>query len=291
MSGGGDKSFSGEPRPQPKRGFADIGVRTLSAVVLACVVLALTWVGGWPFRLLAALIAALIFQEWVAMAPAGRDMRRWIVPALALAIVLAALLAEGGSRLVLGLLAAGAVLSALAGWFAGRDLSGAAGLLYAALSGIALAFLRGSDRSGLAAILFLFAIVWAADILAYFAGRLFGGRKLAPTISPGKTWSGAIVGAAGGTLAGLAAAAWAGIAPGGGLALAVFGLSVFSQIGDLFESGVKRRFGVKDSGHIIPGHGGVMDRADALVAAAFALYVVGGILAGFDQPAHALFRP
>src|SRR5690606_13899764 len=124
------------------------------------------------------------------------------------------------------------------------------------------------------------AVVWVTDILAYFVGKAVGGPKLAPSISPGKTWSGAIGGAAGGTLAGLIVAQFvpttAGMAV---ICVAALALSVVSQAGDLFESSLKRRFSVKDSGRIIPGHGGVMDRVDGLVAAAFALYLAGALVA------------
>ncbi|TIT78856.1 MAG: phosphatidate cytidylyltransferase, partial [Mesorhizobium sp.] len=165
----------------------------------------------------------------------------------------------------------------------------ASGLVYAALSGLSLAYLRDDGHSGLIAILFLFAVVWATDIAAYFVGRAVGGPKLAPSISPGKTQSGALGGAVGGVIAGLLLA----IASGAGnlvmLGLVALALSIVSQIGDLFESWVKRRHGCKDSSNLIPGHGGVMDRVDGLVAAAFTLYVIGWIAAGADHPAMGLF--
>ena len=137
-----------------------------------------------------------------------------------------------------------------------------------------LAFLRGDDQDGLSRFCSCLRIVWATDIFAYFVGRSLGGPKLAPSISPGKTWSGAVGGIAAAVAAGLAVAAWFG--PAGnpvvsGCHRAWF--RVWSQMGDLFESWVKRQFGVKDSGTMIPGHGGMMDRVDGLVAAASALYV------------------
>ena len=164
-----------------------------------------------------------------------------------------------------------------------------AGLAYAGLSGVSLAWLRDGDQAGLLAILFLFAVVWATDIAAYFVGRSLGGPKLAPSISPGKTQSGALGGTVGGVLAGMALAAFAGLGNLPLLAVVAFLLSIVSQIGDLFESWVKRRHGVKDSGTLIPGHGGVMDRVDGLVAAAFALYAIGLMLGSADKPAQALF--
>jgi phosphatidate cytidylyltransferase len=139
---------------------------------------------------------------------------------------------------------------------------------------ISLAAIRGDTAHGFAAMLFIFAVVWATDILAYFVGRAIGGPKLAPPISPGKTWSGAIGGAISAVVAGTLAHMV--FFPLNGLwvpAIALV-LSVFSQIGDLFESFIKRRFGVKDSSRLIPGHGGVMDRVDGLVFACFAAFLI-----------------
>ena len=152
-----------------------------------------------------------------------------------------------------------------------------AGALYAGAAMLAPALLRGSPTQGLAAILWLFAIVWGTDIGAYFGGRLLGGPKLWPSISPGKTWSGALIGAA--RFDALLAWIVAAIAtPGGVKVVAALGLglvtSALSQVGDLFESAMKRRAGVKDSSRLIPGHGGLMDRLDGfIVAAAFAAAV------------------
>ena len=171
----------------------------------------------------------------------------------------------------------------------GQGLWVPAGLAYAGLSGVSLAYLRDGDQAGLDAILFLFAVVWATDICAYFVGRSLGGPKLAPAISPGKTQSGAIGGIVGGVIAGIAFAAFAGLSNFRRSLLVAFLLSAISQVGDLFESWVKRRHGVKDSGNLIPGHGGVMDRVDGLVAAAFALYAIGLMLGSADNPAQALF--
>ncbi|TIT51073.1 MAG: phosphatidate cytidylyltransferase, partial [Mesorhizobium sp.] len=127
------------------------------------------------------------------------------------------------------------------------------------------------------------------DISAYFVGRAVGGPKLAPSISPGKTQSGALGGAVGGVVAGLLLAATAGAGNLAVLGVVALVLSIVAQAGDLFESWVKRRHDRKDSGTLIPGHGGVMDRVDGLVAAAFALYVIGWISATADHPAQGLF--
>jgi phosphatidate cytidylyltransferase len=164
-----------------------------------------------------------------------------------------------------------------------------AGVPYALLPVLGLTALRGDTAGGLSTIVFLFAVVWATDIFAYFGGRTFGGPKLAPAISPGKTWSGAISGALAGVVAGVLAAAWAGTGNWPFLAIMALVLSVASQMGDLFESHVKRRFGFKDSSAILPGHGGIMDRVDGLIGAAVALYVICVISGHAAQPSALLF--
>jgi phosphatidate cytidylyltransferase len=215
-------------------------------------------------------------------------VRRFAVAALSQAVLLVALLFAAPPLVMFGLLAVGVVATFAEAQLRGDGRSLAVGLAYAGLAAISLALLRGSDTPGLWAILFLFAVVWATDILAYFVGRALGGPRLAPAISPGKTWSGAIGGAVGGIAAGAAVAAAAGRLS---LSLVLIGalLSIASQIGDLFESGVKRRYGVKDASGLIPGHGGLMDRVDGLVAAGFVLYVIGAIIGGLEQPARGLF--
>jgi phosphatidate cytidylyltransferase len=209
--------------------------------------------------------------------------------ALFLAAVLLAVVAGLPAATVLFVLAGALAASIAVGLIRGQGSWPTIGLAYAGFSAVSLAFLRDGDHAGLLAILFLFATVWATDILAYFVGRAVGGPKLAPSISPGKTWSGAIGGAIGGLAGGLAVAALTGVTNLPVLGLVALLLSIVSQIGDLFESWVKRRCGVKDSGSIIPGHGGVMDRVDGLVAAAFALYVIGWMAGGAEHPAHGLF--
>ncbi|MGB3831772.1 MAG: phosphatidate cytidylyltransferase [Mesorhizobium sp.] len=270
--------------------MSNLQLRVLSAVVLAAAALGLTFAGGLPFRLLCALIAGAVFYEWTRMARADGAARAATLFSdllMAVFVIAIALGLPAGQQLLL--LAVLTVACAAASAMGGAGRWEAPGLAYAGLSGFCLALLRDGDRSGLVAILFLFAVVWATDIFAYFVGRAVGGPKLAPSISPGKTRSGALGGAAGGVVAGVALAAAAGAGNLVGLGFAALFLSVVSQAGDLFESWVKRRHGCKDSGTIIPGHGGVMDRVDGLVAAALALYVIGWITASAENPAHGLF--
>jgi len=148
--------------------------------------------------------------------------------------------------------------------------------------------LRADVDYGLPAILLLFVIVWSTDVLAYFAGRAIGGPKLAPRISPKKTWSGAIIGTIGAVLVAIAAADFLGGFNKGTIAAVALLLSAMTQLGDLLESWLKRRFGAKDASHLIPGHGGVMDRLDGFWAAALAGCIVGIFRGGLDNAARGL---
>ena len=168
-----------------------------------------------------------------------------------------------------------------------RALWVAAGIIYAAVTAVAPVVLRGSVDFGFVAIAFLFAVVWTTDIAGYVVGRLVGGAKLWPAVSPKKTWSGAIGGIAGAVIAGSAVVHFAGI-PIGAVVLLAAVLSIASQGGDLFESAIKRRFGVKDASHIIPGHGGVMDRLDGFIVAALLAAAIGLWRGGLIQPGRGL---
>lgn len=262
---------------------SELKKRIVSAIVLAVGSLWATWMGGLAFDILSAVIMISIYYEWSTMT--GLSARHY--PSYAFgwfAIALLSLnLIVGDPALGVPLLA-GLTITALillylrdcSGWFPG-------GIFYAGLSGISLAAIRGSDATGFVAMIYVFAIVWATDILAFFVGRAIGGKKLAPRISPGKTWSGAI----GGTVSGVIAGGAVSFSFFPQLSFRTLGLalllSVASQIGDLFESFIKRRFGVKDSSHLIPGHGGVMDRVDGLVFAGFTAFLLAVIHAAWSD--------
>jgi phosphatidate cytidylyltransferase len=274
--------------------MSNFQLRLISGVVMAAAVLVLTWLGGLPFRLFSAAIALLIFYEWSRMSRGGlqevHTRGLGFLPAIFILVVAAAVVVAAPALATLALI--GILASALGILSAVRtgDQWETAGFVYASLSGLSLALLRGDDAAGLLAIVFLFTVVWSTDILAYFVGKAVGGPKLAPSISPGKTRSGAIGGLVSAVLAALLFGHLAGHSSLLVLGVTAALLSIVSQVGDLFESWVKRRHGFKDSGTVIPGHGGVMDRVDALVAAAFALYLIGWALGGADQPAHGLFQ-
>jgi phosphatidate cytidylyltransferase len=148
--------------------------------------------------------------------------------------------------------------------------------------------LRADSELGFVATIYLFAVVWGTDIAAYFAGRAIGGPKLAPRLSPKKTWSGSLGGIAGAVLAATLVVLIGGVGNVAAAMVIAVVLSIVAQAGDLFESALKRRFGAKDSGFLIPGHGGLMDRLDGFVAAAVLACAVGIARGGIDAPARGL---
>jgi len=263
----------------------ELKLRIASAVVIAPVVLALTWWGGVPFALLVVVAAVLMMEEWttITMGPSRAVLRLAQLGLVGLAVAVFAFVPRFGgpwvetiAAVIVGLGVA-AALSQKEVRERGLDetakRSAFLGSLYVGLPTMALIALRDGS-SGLWVIFYLFAVVWTTDIAAFFAGRAIGGPKLWPRVSPKKTWSGAIGGLLGAALAGALVAHLAGAGRLGPVLLVSAALSIASQAGDLYESALKRRFGVKDSGRIIPGHGGILDRVDGLVAAAVLAWIV-----------------
>jgi phosphatidate cytidylyltransferase len=269
---------------------SDLVLRIVSAVVLAPVALGAAVLGGWPFVLLCALAAIGIWWEWTTLS-AGSAARALVAVGAGALAAAAIFLAFGWLGTALACLAGGAALvAALAPAAPARqgDSWVGAGVAYAGTMLFAPVLLRGDPQFGLLAIMFLFAVVWTTDIVAYFAGRALGGARLAPLLSPNKTWSGALGGAVGAVFAAILFAASAGIGRSAILALAALGLSIAAQAGDLFESAFKRRYGAKDAGRLIPGHGGLMDRLDGFIAAALAATILGLVRGGVEAPARGL---
>ena len=230
---------------------------------MAPVALACLWVGAAPGLALVALGAAGLALEWVKLCggqPQG-------APGLTVA---AAVLLAVGAATFSSLWALAALLAAgsLTVWAITRRPAFAVGVCYIGLGAVSLVLLRDDGAAGRANVLFLVLVVWASDIGAYVVGRLLGGPKLAPALSPGKTWSGSVGGLVAAILAGELAAHVLAPAMLGRAGLVAGLLGIASQAGDLLESGIKRRFGAKDSGHLIPGHGGLLDRLDGLLVAA-----------------------
>lgn len=248
-------------------------VRLVSALVMAPVALVMVMLGGWAFSLLIALVLVVMAAEWRHLTRVRLGNGGWTaalaVGAGLLVLVLGALERPGEAFLVL-LLGTG-VSVAVARIVEMPALWPSLGVLYLGLPALALVWLRGLPEIGGEVLVWLLVVVWTTDSAAYFAGRRFGGPRLAPLISPHKTWSGLFGGVLGGGLVGVVVAALAGSDRLVHAAVLGAVLAVVSQIGDLTESALKRCAGVKDSGGLIPGHGGVLDRIDGLLFAAPAL--------------------
>lgn len=224
-------------------GKSDLGVRTISAVVMVTVTGAALWLGGWAWLAFVGLVAFGAFFEWQK-------------------------LAQQISATTLG-----------------RVLWSLGGIVYFGLAAATLLFLRNAPDMGMLGVLLVVLPVIATDIGAYFAGRAIGGPKIAPSISPSKTWAGLV----GGMIAAGAVLVLAARLPGDSTATVnylpvIFAagavMALIAQAGDFFESWMKRRAGVKDSGSLIPGHGGLCDRVDGLIAVLFAIGMAVLLLAG-----------
>ncbi len=272
---GEDPATQSAPRGPRARFGSDLKPRVAAAVAMGSLALATAWIGGFIFAVFWWLASIVVLWEWQRLVGGSRLAER--VGVGGFMVALAALFALHSS--ILGVIVALVLSAAAVGWLAGQGAGvwAAAGALYAGALVASVVLLRVSPSFGLAAILWLFAVVWGTDIAAYFAGRLIGGPRLWPSVSPGKTWSGAVVGALAGAVLGLMLAAWTNRLAalfwlGLGLATAIV-----SELGDLFESALKRRFGVKDSSGLIPGHGGLMDRLDAFVAASVFAALIAGL--------------
>ena len=262
------------------------GKRIVSAIILGLLALGVAIFGGPLFLLFWAVACGGIFWEWSALVGAAPRNAALALGGAGLAGA-AISLSLGAPEIALVWVIAGAVAVAI---FARPSVWSAAGVLYAAALLLPVVVLRGDARLGLVAVLFLFANVWATDVAALYSGRYFGGPKLAPRISPAKTWSGAIGGTLAGIAGGIALLAVMRFEIGAIHFLVAFAVTVTAQLGDLFESWVKRRFSVKDAGGLIPGHGGLMDRLDGFIVAALAAAVFGILRAGPAAPAQGLMQ-
>lgn len=253
---------------------SELATRVLSALVLAPVAIFATVYGGWPFALFWLFAATAIMAEWIAMSRVEPRLPIQAVLGATLGLLTFLYLTEG-SLAAFALVAGGGALLGASLERQSRDRYWSlAGFVYAAVICLVPPIVRDHPELGLVGLLWMFAVVWTTDVAAYFTGRRFGGPKLWPRVSPKKTWSGFFGGLLAGTLSGLAVALAGerfGWTPPASpvVVLAVSAVaSVASQLGDLAESAMKRRFDVKDSSRLIPGHGGVMDRLDGFWAVA-----------------------
>ncbi len=256
-------------------GARNLLTRVASAAVLVPLAIAAAYAGGWYWTALVTLCAIGLFVEWLMVTGVSGNPPLAVTGAAMLAIA-APFLALGNVEIALIVLALGALAvafrsSAPRSWAIG-------GFLYAAAAQVSSILVRLDHGKGFVALAFILLVVWCTDIGGYFAGRAIGGPKLWPRVSPNKTWAGAVGGF---VLSLIVAGGFASSSSGkmGPLLMTAAALSVASQLGDLMESAVKRRFGVKDSSHIIPGHGGLMDRLDGFVAAVV-LAAIFGVLRG-----------
>lgn len=260
--------------PAKKFSWVNLAIRALSALVLAPVVLWVLWTGGWPLLVLIALSAVIMAVEWAIMSAPQSAAR--IAVSVACAVLAAAVVAEFGHYRIMWLaLVLGAGAAALVSRGASvRPADAAFGVLYVGGPCLALMWLRNAADGGARWTALVLCVAWAADIAAFLVGNAMKGPKLWPQFSPNKTWSGFLGGLVAGTLA---SAAVAHFLPMGLSAPVAMGLGLFAGLatmaGDLWESVLKRRFGVKDSGDLIPGHGGLLDRVDGLM---FAFLAVAG---------------
>jgi phosphatidate cytidylyltransferase len=257
----------------PKIKHSEIATRITSAVVLAAIALGAVFVSPWTFAVLVIIAGTIIAWEWGRLLR-GTDFDAIAVTQAACITVVAVLgtLSKFGLALLTIAIAAAAIVglsltSRKGAW-------SLAGLAYAAFPALALVWLRDDPAFGVAAILFVLAVAWTTDTASYVGGHLIGGPKLAPSISPNKTWSGLILGIIAPALIGYATGRVLVGTSTSILALISMVIAAACQVGDLSESAVKRKFGAKDMSGLIPGHGGLLDRIDGLLFAALAAALI-----------------
>lgn len=260
--------------PAKRFDWSNLGLRVASAVVMVPAAIAAAWFGGWPYLVLIAIAVALLSIEWGGMSAPNAPTR--VSAAVAAAVLVAIFVGYRGDFIWAwgAILLMAAVAAVIARGVAARPADTAYGVLYIAPAALCLVWLRQTHQ-GEWWTLMLFAATWSADIGAFAVGSALKGPKLWPRFSPNKTWSGFV----GGLLAAMVAGAAMALLPYFQLnifAAAAIGLLVglATMAGDLWESALKRRFGVKDSGDLIPGHGGLLDRVDGLM---FAVVVMAAL--------------
>lgn len=271
----------------------DFRTRVVSGIVMLVVALGATWLGGWAFAALLLAGGVVLLVEWTNMTRGGERDSTFTTAIVTLALMVLAFMLQPDwiplvpLWLVIGIIGVITMIALNRSNDRSTNLA-TFGFDYIALPVIAILWLRNDTQTGLLVVLFLFAIVWGTDIMGYVCGRYFGGPKLWPAVSPKKTWSGAI----GGTVAAIVAGILVGLfhpeASWLRLGLVAFCLSILSQCGDIFESAMKRHYNMKDSGRIIPGHGGLLDRVDGLLFAALGAAIFALAAGPWDQPARTI---
>ena len=265
---------------------SDLRLRLISMLLLGPVILVIVWFGGVPYLITVGICATLMTQEWFTIILPNQNFKRIVL--VLLSVFMGSILI-GIQEYLYALICfvVSIIYVIVLPQFSKQKAWLISGILYVAFSTTALIFLRIGEN-GLQLIFGLFALVWAFDSGSYLCGRLIGGPKLWEAVSPKKTWSGML----GGLIIGIAVislmANLAGYDRIGMIVLLAFLVSVVAQFGDLAESSFKRKFNTKDSGSIIPGHGGILDRVDGLVVAAMFVFIVGLFLSSGTDPTHFL---
>lgn len=257
----------------PKSQKPEMGTRIASALVLGALGLAAVVASPWTFAALVIVAGVTVAWEWGRLVRGASFDAIAVVQAAAVAAI-AVLVTLSRPDLALIVVAAAFAGTGLLGFSSSTLGWSLLGLAYSVLPAWSMVWLRSDPAWGATALLFLFAVAWTTDTASYAGGRLIGGPKLAPRISPRKTWSGLIIGTLTPAVVGYAFALVLKETSGLRLALVSIAIAAACQIGDLSESAVKRRFGAKDTSNLIPGHGGVLDRIDGLLIAAIAAALI-----------------
>ena len=260
-----------DPRAQPHK--SEMLTRVVSAIVMAALALGSALVSVWTFVALVIAAGVTVSWEWGRLVrEAGFDAIAGIQSAAVASVAVAVALSQPGLALIAAIVALVgtgllAVSSATVGW-------SLLGIAYSVLSTWSMVWLRSDPTLGATALLYLLLVAWTTDTASYGGGRLVGGPKLAPSISPRKTWSGLLAGILAPALVGYAFALFLQDTSAWRLTLVSIVIAAACQAGDLGESAVKRRFGTKDMSNLIPGHGGLLDRIDGLLIAAIAAALI-----------------
>lgn len=285
MTGQGDPEAN--PPAQVRRSWTDVGPRLASAAVLIALTATALTVGSYLFAVVVGAVYALAYREWETMVTRAPLTGQGVVLIVLTGISGLLYLPFGFWGPLVTLLVSIGLILAMEREHAVWRMVGVA-LFVALITSILV--MRGAEATGIWAGVYLGTVVWMTDSAAFFTGRQIGGEKLAPDISPSKTWSGALGGLALGTGAGVLVWLWLTESPIWIGVLLSASISILGQAGDLAESAIKRFFRIKDSGDIIPGHGGLMDRLDSLTFGVFLVVLVGGLHAGFGSVAEGLLN-
>ena len=267
----------------PKKTWKNLGVRAVTGLALCAICIAPFYFGGWFWAGLVALFGGRMMYEWVRMSDPKPDLATYVIPMIGLVIGIIYTMQDQHLLAVIAV-AATAICAGFVRFRRGGVLWSSLGILYILVPSLVMIALRGMETGfstrGFSLLIFIILCVIAADVGAYFGGSYFKGKKLAPTLSPNKTWSGAISGFVFALIIGAILSVIMGLSPIYGMILAA-PIVVLSILGDLLESALKRKLKVKDSGGLLPGHGGLLDRLDSLmmavVGAAILVHIVPNI--------------